>query len=187
MKVRKTRHKIANVTTEVNTRPGTKYRKQYHEVQKGQNVKAALKSRKEKAVKTLDSMVMVGDTSLEFAGFEIGLQVKEEHSSEEEQESERDGVELGEDHSEEQQGAEQTAAVTRCTSSVNSLQPEQLPFFVAQQNGFEMLERELLGVRQAISSLNTRVNHIQVLLQPIGHIAASLARISTAVESLSTQ
>ncbi|KAJ8333725.1 hypothetical protein SKAU_G00410440 [Synaphobranchus kaupii] len=49
----------------------------------------------------------------------------------------------------------------------NTTQQEDHPFLELQQAGFHMLERELGAVRQSI----TRLCCMQVLLQPLAHIA----------------
>lgn len=63
---------------------------------------------------------------------------------------------------------------------------ERHPFLELQQAGFDMLQRELSGFRDSVMSLNTRLNHLEVALRPIGHISDSLARIATAVERLTS-
>lgn len=58
------------------------------------------------------------------------------------------------------------------------------PFLELQQSGFNMLKKELSGFRDSVMSLNTRLNHLELALRPVGHIADSLSRIANAVERL---
>ncbi|CAL8387547.1 unnamed protein product [Boreogadus saida] len=64
-------------------------------------------------------------------------------------------------------------------SSASSMRPQDHPFLQLQQTGFDMLERELAGLRRAT---NTRLDRVAMLLRPLGRIASSLDRIATAME-----
>ncbi|CAL8286274.1 unnamed protein product [Boreogadus saida] len=64
-------------------------------------------------------------------------------------------------------------------SSASSMRPQDHPFLQLQQTGFNMLERELAGMRRAT---NTRLDRVAMLLRPLGRIASSLDRIATAME-----
>lgn len=61
---------------------------------------------------------------------------------------------------------------------------EKHPFLELQKAGFDMLKRELSLFRDSVMSLNTRLNHLEVALRPVGYIADSLSRIASAVERL---
>ena len=59
------------------------------------------------------------------------------------------------------------------------MRPQDHPFLQLQQTGFDMLERELAGMRR---NTNTRLDRVAMLLRPLGRIASSLDRIATAME-----
>ncbi|XP_055009062.1 myb-related transcription factor, partner of profilin-like [Boleophthalmus pectinirostris] len=65
-----------------------------------------------------------------------------------------------------------------------SIATDRHPFLELQQAGFDMLQSELSGLRDSITSLESRMSQMEVLLRPIGHIANSLSRIASAVERL---
>ncbi|KAG9336232.1 hypothetical protein JZ751_002579 [Albula glossodonta] len=64
----------------------------------------------------------------------------------------------------------------------NTARQEEHPFLDLQQSGFNMLQRELGGIRQCIQSVNSRLSRIEVLLRPLGRIADNLERLAVAVE-----
>lgn len=58
------------------------------------------------------------------------------------------------------------------------------PFLELQQAGFNMLERELGGMRRSVRRMHTSLSRIELLLRPLGSIAGSLERLAGAVEGL---
>lgn len=124
--------------------------------------------------------------TLGFGGIEVGYQAPLEEPEDEQPSTQELELEMQRDSIEEQPAVKSGGTTQPRSASVNMVQYEDHPFLDLQQSGFDMLERELLGVRQSISCLNTRLNRIEVLLRPIGHIAASLERIATAVERLTS-
>ncbi|CAL8334104.1 unnamed protein product [Arctogadus glacialis] len=76
-------------------------------------------------------------------------------------------------------GAARPTQSRRRGSSASSMRPQDHPFLQLQQTGFDMLERELAGMRRAT---NTRLDRVAMLLRPLGRIASSLDRIATATE-----
>uniref|UniRef100_A0A8C9ZWJ2 Myb/SANT-like DNA-binding domain-containing protein n=1 Tax=Sander lucioperca TaxID=283035 RepID=A0A8C9ZWJ2_SANLU len=69
---------------------------------------------------------------------------------------------------------------TRPTTRHSMVRPEDHQFLQLQQRaGFDMLERELSGMRQ---SINARLDRVAMLLRPLGRISSSLERIATALK-----
>ncbi|CAL8310504.1 unnamed protein product [Boreogadus saida] len=77
------------------------------------------------------------------------------------------------------EGAARRNQSRRRGSSASSMRPQDHPFLQLQQTGFDMLERELAGMRR---DTNTRLDRVAMLLRPLGRIASSLDRIATAME-----
>ncbi|CAL8311028.1 unnamed protein product [Gadus morhua 'NCC'] len=78
------------------------------------------------------------------------------------------------------EGAARRTQSRRRGSSASSMRPQDHPFLQLQQTGFDMLERELAGMRR---DTNTRLDRVAMLLRPLGRIASSLDRIATAKET----
>lgn len=62
--------------------------------------------------------------------------------------------------------------------------PEDHPFLELQRAGFDMLERELGGVRRSVSRVSARLCRVEALLRPLARVAHSLGRLADAVERL---
>lgn len=196
------------------TRTTNQIRKKYNDVRRRSNRKnASFKSQttrqRERNVGNAENnthLTNPSDMSMGFGGLEIGLQaplkeepedqpvllnnetvpeqkavLEEEPLQEQESDVERD------DYSELQVSLQSEATSPPRSVCRSMAQPDEHALIDLQQSGFNMLERELVGVRQNISCLNTRLNRIEVLLRPIGHIADSLGRIATAVERLTSK
>ncbi|KAK7939830.1 hypothetical protein WMY93_003156 [Mugilogobius chulae] len=162
-------HIVSNV--EGITRTAAKCRKRFSHIrQRGSQKYAAFRRIMNKPIKTDDTNGFYEDR------LEIGLK---EEPIEDSSDADEEFEEMEEDSDSE------TSSTIVQSNSQKSVSPEELPFLETQQSGFNMLEKELLGVRQSISSLNTHLKRVETQLRPIGHIAESLQRIAAAVELLS--
>ncbi|KAA0723293.1 hypothetical protein E1301_Tti005412 [Triplophysa tibetana] len=124
------------------------------------------------AVSTLTAESVEG-----FGGFEIGTQ--SETQGVQPQASLEDPGLLSRAHGPSEEGTAQPSRSSPTTRRGSIARPEDHPFLQLQQTGFEMLERELSGMRQ---SVNGRLDRMAMLLRPLGRISSSLERIAAAME-----
>ncbi|KAA0706715.1 hypothetical protein E1301_Tti018312 [Triplophysa tibetana] len=82
-------------------------------------------------------------------------------------------------HGPSEEGTAQQSRSRPTTRRGSIARPEDHPFLQLQQTEFEMLERELSGMRQ---SVNGDLDRMAMLLRPLGRISSSLERISAAME-----
>ncbi|XP_042610069.1 myb-related transcription factor, partner of profilin-like [Cyprinus carpio] len=112
-----------------------------------------------------------------FGGFEIGTQ--SETQAVQPQASQEDPGLASRAHGPSEEGTAQPSRSGPTTRRGSIARPEDHPFLQLQQTGFEMLERELSGMRQ---SVNGRLDRMAMLLRPLGRISSSLERIAAAME-----
>ncbi|XDV29781.1 hypothetical protein PO909_032823 [Leuciscus waleckii] len=111
-----------------------------------------------------------------FGGFEIGTQP--DTLAVQPQASQEDPGLVSSAHGPAEEGAAQPPRCrgSRPTTGRGSIvRPEDHPFLQIQQTGFDMLERELSGMRQSL-------DHMAMLLWPLGRIPSRLERIAAAME-----
>ncbi|XP_067306972.1 myb-related transcription factor, partner of profilin-like [Pseudorasbora parva] len=109
-----------------------------------------------------------------FGGFEIGT--LSETQAIQPQASQEDPGLASRAHGPTEEGTAQPSRSRPTTRRGSIARPEILQL---QQTGFEMLERELSGMRQ---SVNGRLDRMAMLLRPLGRISSSLERIAAAME-----
>ncbi|CAM4578864.1 unnamed protein product [Leuciscus chuanchicus] len=112
-----------------------------------------------------------------FGGFEIGTQP--ETQAVQPQASQEDPGLASRAHGPSEERTAQPSMSRPTTRRGSIARPEDHPFLQLQQTGFEMLERELSGMRQ---SVDDRLDRMAMLLRPLGCISSSLERIAAAME-----
>ncbi|CAM4539998.1 unnamed protein product [Leuciscus chuanchicus] len=128
------------------------------------------------AASTLDAESVEG-----FGGFEIGTQPDTLAVQPQASQEEDPGL-ASSAHGPAEEGAAQPPSCRgsrppTCSGSI--VIPEDHPFLQLQQTGFDILERDLSGMRQ---SINTGLDWVAMLLRPLGRIPSSLERIAAAME-----
>ncbi|KAK0140397.1 Heterogeneous nuclear ribonucleoprotein U-like protein 1 [Merluccius polli] len=178
------------------TRTATQCRKRYNDVRR--RGKRKLVARRKQLTKTgvgpppttsedLTSAMSIAAPTLTaesiegFGGLEVGVQDPQAGPSWQEQGVDVDGEETVEQPPSRSRGE---ASRPRGRRRQNSIRQEDHPFLNLQQAGFNMLERELGGIRQSVRQVNTRLSRMEMLLRPLGRIADSLGRLAEAVERL---
>ncbi|KAK0154068.1 hypothetical protein N1851_003840 [Merluccius polli] len=67
-------------------------------------------------------------------------------------------------------------AIHQVSRRQNTFRQEDHPFLDLQQAGFNMLERELGGIRQSVQWVNPHLSHMEMLQRLLGRIVDSLGR-----------
>ncbi|XP_059926935.1 myb-related transcription factor, partner of profilin-like [Gadus macrocephalus] len=128
-------------------------------------------------VENIAASTLTAESVEGFGGFEVGTQP--DAPAVQPQASQEEDPGLGTSAHGAAEGAARRTQSRRRGSSASSMRPQDHPFLQLQQTGFDMLERELAGMRR---DTNTSLDRVAMLLRPLGRIASSLDRIATAME-----